>query len=86
MLQLISLNKLCSKINFQIKQEDYNHYDYIFGMDDQNILDLKSKAPKEYSAKILLLGDFDPEGERIIRDPYYVMKFFAKFLVFVWVS
>lgn len=30
-------------------------------------------APKNHKAKILLLGDFDPEGERIIKDPYYVI-------------
>ncbi|XP_037028445.1 low molecular weight phosphotyrosine protein phosphatase 1-like isoform X1 [Bradysia coprophila] len=55
----------------QIKKEDFNHYDYIFGMDDENIGDLNSRSPTGSTAKILLLGDFDPEGERIIRDPYY---------------
>lgn len=43
-------------------------------MDDENISNLNSKAPNGSSAKILLLGSFDPEGERIIRDPYYVIK------------
>lgn len=56
----------------QIKTEDFRHYDYIFGMDDENIEDLKGLAPTDGTAKLLLLGDFDPEGERIIRDPYYV--------------
>lgn len=56
----------------QVKQTDFNHYDYIFGMDEDNISSLKAKAPKNSTARILLLGDFDPEGERIIRDPYYV--------------
>ncbi|CAH1110168.1 unnamed protein product [Psylliodes chrysocephalus] len=55
----------------QIQTEDFNEFDYIFGMDDENISDLTSEAPKKYKAKILLLGDFDPEGDRIIRDPYY---------------
>ncbi len=41
-------------------------------MDDENISDLNSKRAKDSTAKILLLGDFDPEGEKIIRDPYYV--------------
>jgi low molecular weight phosphotyrosine protein phosphatase len=27
--------------------------------------------PADGTAKLLLLGDFDPEGERVIRDPYY---------------
>ncbi|KAJ8943889.1 hypothetical protein NQ318_019496 [Aromia moschata] len=42
-----------------------------FGMDEENISDLKNQAPRGSTAKILLLGDFDPEGDRIIRDPYY---------------
>jgi low molecular weight phosphotyrosine protein phosphatase len=55
----------------QIRTNDFGHYDFIFGMDDENISDLKSEAPKNCHAKILLLGDYDPQGERIIRDPYY---------------
>lgn len=42
-------------------------------MDTENIADLKRLAPKKNChAKILMLGDFDPENDRIIRDPYYV--------------
>lgn len=41
-------------------------------MDEENIMDLKDRCPKDGKAKILLLGDFDSNGERIIRDPYYV--------------
>ncbi|XP_074039579.1 low molecular weight phosphotyrosine protein phosphatase 1 isoform X2 [Leptinotarsa decemlineata] len=55
----------------QIEKEDFNNFDYIFGMDEDNIADLKQYAPADSKAKILLLGDFDPEGKRIIRDPYY---------------
>lgn len=44
-------------------------------MDEDNISDLKERAPTGSTAKILLLGDFDPEWERIIRDPYYVSSF-----------
>ncbi|OWR53483.1 low molecular weight phosphotyrosine protein phosphatase-like [Danaus plexippus] len=55
----------------QIVTEDFNHYDYIFGMDDMNIKDLHELAPPGSRARILLLGDFDPDGERIIRDPYF---------------
>lgn len=56
----------------QIKGADFKKYDYIFGMDEDNIDDLKGLCPKDGTAKILMLGDFDPEGDRIIRDPYYV--------------
>lgn len=56
----------------QIKTPDFKKYDYIFGMDDENIDDLKRMIPPDSTTKILLLGDFDPQGDRIIRDPYYV--------------
>lgn len=60
---------------FQIQEEDFHEFDYIFGMDENNVSNLKGQAPQESKAKVLLLGDFDPEGERIIRDPYYVSKY-----------
>lgn len=41
-------------------------------MDDENMSDLNRLAPKGSRAKLLLLGEFDPNKERIIRDPYYV--------------
>ncbi|CAH2102118.1 unnamed protein product [Euphydryas editha] len=55
----------------QITTEDFNKFDFIFGMDEKNISDLRSMAPENCKAKIYLLGEFDPEGERIIRDPYF---------------
>ena len=33
---------------------------------------LQRKAPKNSKAELHLLGAFDPEGDCIIRDPYYV--------------
>lgn len=41
-------------------------------MDEENMRDLRRKAPKNSKAKLLMFGEFDPEGDRIIRDPYYV--------------
>ncbi|XP_070507025.1 low molecular weight phosphotyrosine protein phosphatase 1-like [Chironomus tepperi] len=55
----------------QITTEDFRKFDYIFGMDDENMSDLDERKPSDGKAKLLLLGDFDPKGERIIRDPYY---------------
>ncbi|CAH0405230.1 unnamed protein product [Chilo suppressalis] len=55
----------------QITTEDFSYYDYIFGMDEANMRDLNKRAPKGSKAKLLLFGDFDSEGDRIIRDPYY---------------
>ena len=41
-------------------------------MDDSNISELKDLAPSNSTAKVELLGRYDPEGVLIIRDPYYV--------------
>lgn len=62
----------------RIHKDDFKKFDYIFGMDEENIEDLKGLSPKDATAKILLFGDFDPEGDRIIRDPYYVSNFFYR--------
>ncbi|KAJ1521590.1 hypothetical protein ONE63_003241 [Megalurothrips usitatus] len=55
----------------QITKDDFETFDYIFGMDNENMSALNKKAPKNSKAELLLLGSFDPEGDRIIRDPYY---------------
>ncbi|XP_070161914.1 low molecular weight phosphotyrosine protein phosphatase-like [Polyergus mexicanus] len=57
----------------QINQNDFNKFDWIFGMDDDNIRDIndiKNLKPMECRAKVELLGSYDPSGEVIIRDPY----------------
>uniref|UniRef100_A0A7I4YJS5 Low molecular weight phosphotyrosine protein phosphatase n=1 Tax=Haemonchus contortus TaxID=6289 RepID=A0A7I4YJS5_HAECO len=51
---------------------DLREFDYIFGMDESNISDLKDlEKQTESKAEIQLLGEFDPEGNRIVPDPYY---------------
>lgn len=55
----------------QLKKDDFKKFDYIFGMDHENMSDLEDMKPSDGKAKLLLIGDFDPKGEKIIRDPYY---------------
>ncbi|XP_076032027.1 low molecular weight phosphotyrosine protein phosphatase 1-like [Oratosquilla oratoria] len=55
----------------QVKKADFTHYDYIFGMDHDNIDDLKDLCPSNGTAKIEMFGSYDPKKELIIRDPYY---------------
>lgn len=55
----------------QLKAQDFKKFDYIFGMDYENMTDLDDMKPSDSTAKLLLLGDFDPQGEKLIRDPYY---------------
>ena len=57
----------------QIKSKDFEEFDYIFGMDHENMSDLKDLAPKGSKAKLLMLGNYGlPENDKIIVDPYYV--------------
>ncbi|KAG4089640.1 LMWPc-domain-containing protein [Neocallimastix lanati (nom. inval.)] len=55
----------------QIRQNDFNRFDYILCMDESNLEDLRDIAPKKLKNKIQLFGEYDPQGERIIKDPYY---------------
>ena len=56
----------------QIKQEDYDKFEYIFGFDTSNMDNLRRMAPKgPYRAKLVLLGTYDSQGGDIIEDPYY---------------
>jgi len=57
-----------------ITKEDFNDFDYIFGMDHENIEDIKEVAPSKYSAQLLLLGSFDPEKVLTVQDPYYTQS------------
>jgi len=54
-----------------LKKEDFTKFEYIFGMDHNNIEDINEVKPKNATAKVELLGSYDPEGELIIEDPYY---------------
>ncbi len=55
----------------QISKKDFLNFDYIFGMDNENIRALKDKKPSNANPVIELLGSHDPQGKLIIRDPYY---------------
>lgn len=56
----------------QIKKEDYNKFEYIFGMDESNMEDLQDMAPRQpYKAKLVMLGTYDKSGPDVIEDPYY---------------
>ena len=55
----------------QICTEDFSRFQFILGMDDENLYDINSISPPGHKASIEMLGDYDPEGDRIIRDPYY---------------
>lgn len=55
----------------QVRDSDFADFDYIFGMDEDNMKALRKMAPHNCRAKIELFGEWDPNGKKIIRDPYY---------------
>lgn len=59
-----------SHVARQITKEDYLKFDYIFGMDDDNLSNLRKRKPAEAKCVVDYLGSFDPQGEKIIHDPY----------------
>lgn len=74
-LKILAENGLWSEhISRQIRDEDFYHFDYIFGMDSQNIEDLQEIAPKSMESKIHLLGSYS-SFDKIIFDPYFVSTF-----------
>ena len=58
----------------QVKSADFDRFDYIIGMDEENIYDLRRIAPSHEAAKkILCLADYleNHPGQTTVPDPYY---------------
>jgi low molecular weight phosphotyrosine protein phosphatase len=56
-----------------VTKEDFDKFDYILGMDHENMQGLNRIKPKDKACKaqVQLLGEYDPQKELIIEDPYY---------------
>ncbi len=56
----------------QIQIQDFETFDYVLAMDEQNLLDLKAIAPADYAGHLDLLLNFDSSTEiGEVPDPYY---------------
>ncbi|CAO3617529.1 unnamed protein product [Cunninghamella blakesleeana] len=55
----------------KVISKHFDEFDYILCMDESNLEDLLDKKPAKSKAIVKLFGEFDPQGDRIIRDPYY---------------
>ncbi len=56
----------------QVSQEDFERFDYILAMDEDNHYSLSLVCPLEYQEKLGLLMEYAPHwGEREVPDPYY---------------
>lgn len=60
----------------QITDADFDAYDYIIGMDDMNMADLRRLAPEGSHAQVCAINDHTPghEGEEV-PDPWYTHRF-----------
>ncbi|XP_013391832.1 low molecular weight phosphotyrosine protein phosphatase-like isoform X3 [Lingula anatina] len=63
--------KSSNHIARQLENADFSKFQYILGMDENNIKEIKKKMPKDSTATVKLLGEYDPEKQLIIVDPYY---------------
>ena len=59
----------------KISINDYDHFDYILAMDEDNLDLINYYAPAQFSAKVALFLDYANHSgvaqERIVPDPYY---------------
>ncbi|KAF3310104.1 hypothetical protein TWF173_010114 [Orbilia oligospora] len=61
----------------QVVREDFERFDYILAMDEENLEDLERKRGKgngKGKARVMMFGEFAGEGEKggkVVRDPYY---------------
>jgi len=56
----------------QVRQEDFERFDYILAMDEDNHYSLSLVCPLEHQGKLKLLMEYASHwGEREVPDPYY---------------
>lgn len=55
----------------QVKPEDFQRFDYIIAMDQQNLSDLQAMMPADACAEMILLLDHHPDDQcQDVPDPY----------------
>jgi protein-tyrosine phosphatase len=50
---------------------DFEKFDYILGMDNDNVINLLEACPEEYRHKVSLFLSFSQSEEQQVPDPYY---------------
>jgi len=56
----------------RVIDEDFEHFDYILAMDEDNLLVLRDSAPEHQRSKISLFLEFSGSGRELeVPDPYY---------------
>jgi protein-tyrosine phosphatase len=55
----------------RVTVEDFELFDFIIAMDEDNLERLRHEAPEEHQAKLRLFLEFGESTEREVPDPYY---------------
>ena len=55
----------------RVSDEDFERFDYIIAMDEDNVVHLKEQAPPEYHSKVRLFLEYSTGQEQEVPDPYY---------------
>ena len=55
----------------RVSSEDYERFDYIIAMDEDNLARLQDESPEEHRSKLRLFLEFSEGDEREVPDPYY---------------
>jgi protein-tyrosine phosphatase len=58
----------------KVVEQDFVKYDYILGMDKENLANLLDACPEEYQHKVSLFLSFSQSEEQEVPDPYYSGK------------
>ena len=54
----------------QVTREDFERFDYVLAMDEENLRTLKRLAPPEHAHKLIMFTDFSSKNARYVPDPY----------------
>ncbi len=55
----------------RVTTEDFERFDYIIAMDEDNLTRLHDESPEEHRGKLRLFLEFADGDEREVPDPYY---------------
>ena len=55
----------------RVATEDFERFDYIIAMDEDNLARLHDESPEEHRSKLRLFLEFADGDEREVPDPYY---------------
>ena len=55
----------------RVADDDFERFDFVIAMDEDNLLSLKDQAPTEHHSKLRLFLEYSSGSEREVPDPYY---------------